>query len=428
MSTAIGSQMHEGPASAGDGARPGAPAAVIAFVNFSQETFTPTISGAIATSIWQLVQVPCVNMRRPVLTQSAAAEPYPYADLHILRPRQFAPMRGRCDRAFRRFTGWSLSQRAYARAALRCLRSLHPDAVICNNEPEIAAYFARKLPKTRVVHYFRNVMVPRHPLWRRRYWRASQRGHVVSVANSSYTARAVEWLYPLRPLSVAVIPNGVDCQQFFPRPDREAAAESAPPTVAFLGRVAVEKGPDVLLRAASSLAAKGIAFQLLIIGDTNWGFNDGGPYARTIASLIAELRTQGVHVVQAGHVPRAELPELLRGVDIQVVSSRWDEPFGLVTLEGMATGLPVIATATGGTPEVLSGTGVLVPREDEGAMAAALEQLIADREARTQLGKAARERAEEFTWAATWRALAGAALNLNDASSSKPVGFAAETL
>jgi glycosyltransferase involved in cell wall biosynthesis len=417
---------HVTHAEAGDCTRSSATEAVIAFVNASQETFTPTISGAIATRIWQLVQVPCANIRRPVLTRSAAAEPYPYAGLHILSPRQFTATRGRGRRAIRRFTGWSWEgQHAYARAALRSLRSLRPDVVICNNDPEIAAYLARKLPKAVIVHWFENLLVPRHPRWRRRYWRASRRGRVVSVANSNYLARAVEWLYPLSPRSVAVVSNGVDCQRFFPRPDRQAAAEGVLPTVAFLGRVAVEKGPDVLLRAASSLAGRGTAFRLLIIGDTNWGFNDGGPYAREIASLVGHLRAQGVHVVQAGHVPRAELPELLREADIQVVSSRWDEPFGLVTLEGMATGLPIIATATGGTPEVLSGTGVLVPREDEQALAAALEQLIADRQARIRLGTAARKRAERLTWAATWSALLSvAAPALGDTSSPERITVA----
>lgn len=232
MSIAVEGTVHyDADMSAGDGTPPGNSAAVIAFVNGSRETFTPTISGAIATSIWQLVQDPCLNIRRPVLTRFAGAEPYPCADLHILRPSKFVSMRGRRGRDIGRFTGWTWDgQRAYARAALRCLRSLRLDVVICHNEPEIAAYLAHKLPYAQIMHYFRNVMVPRHPRWRRRYWRASRYGHVVSFAVNSYFPRAVDSIHPLRTHSVAAIPYGVDCQQFSPHTDHKdhgAASERA---------------------------------------------------------------------------------------------------------------------------------------------------------------------------------------------------------
>jgi glycosyltransferase involved in cell wall biosynthesis len=96
---------------------------------------------------------------------------------------------------------------------------------------------------------------------------------------------------------------------------------------------------------------------------------------------------------------------LLVETDIHVVPSRWDEPIGLTVLEGMAAGLAVVGTACGGIPEVIWNAGRLVPREDAHALAAVLEELIADPGQRVRLGAIARERALKLSWDATWAAL-----------------------
>jgi glycosyltransferase involved in cell wall biosynthesis len=99
------------------------------------------------------------------------------------------------------------------------------------------------------------------------------------------------------------------------------------------------------------------------------------------------------------------MPEWLRRSSIHVVPSRWDEPFGLTTLEGMAAGNAVVATRTGGTPEVVGDGGQLFERDDAAGLAALLGELVGDANARAEWGRRARVRAESLTWERTYRTL-----------------------
>ena len=87
-----------------------------------------------------------------------------------------------------------------------------------------------------------------------------------------------------------------------------------------------------------------------------------------------------------------------RRCSIAVAPSAWPEPFGVVVLEAMAAGRPVIASRIGGLPDmVIDGeTGVLIPPDDPAALRAALERLLADRDLREQLGQAGQRRVEQF--------------------------------
>lgn len=112
---------------------------------------------------------------------------------------------------------------------------------------------------------------------------------------------------------------------------------------------------------------------------------------------------------QLGHVPREHVPSALRTSDVQVVPSRWDEPSALTILEGLATGLPIVASATGGSPELVGDGGLLFPRDDVVSLAQRLALLLDDPELRRDLGARARRRAESFTWLRTWKAIGDAA-------------------
>lgn len=386
----------------------------IVLLNNSRETFTPTVSGAIGTCLWEVVRAAhAVGDAPVVLTRPADADPYPWDATEFLKVP--GARSGRAERAVRRLTGWAHpSQRAYAHAATARLRELRPAVVVCNNDPEIAAYLRARLPDVRVLHWFHNLELARDG-WRRRFARED----VVPLAVSEYLARAVEQVYAMTPRTVAVAYNGVDAERFRPRggtqgdrtPRGGAEADTPDPTrpvLGFLGRLAVEKGPDVFLRAALDLAERGREFDVQVLGDTNWGFYDGGPYGREVLGLIDALTAAGVSVRHPGHVPRDDVPAALRRADVHVVTSRWDEPFGLTTLEGMASGLAVVATATGGSPEVVGDAGLLVPRDDPAALADALERLLASPAELARLQHAARSRAERFPWSRTWAALAAA--------------------
>ena len=149
-----------------------------------------------------------------------------------------------------------------------------------------------------------------------------------------------------------------------------------------------------------------------IVGSNHWDRYEFDQYQREINDLTAMLLSKGVHVDQLGHVGREELPEVMRRTHIHVVPSRWDEPFGLTTLEGMATGLATVASDTGGTPEVIGDAGLLFRRDDAEHLAEHLWSLVGSPTRLADLQRSARDRALSFSWRSTWDQLQHATDNV----------------
>ena len=374
----------------------------LVFVNNSRETFTPTHSGAIATCIRAVaLQAAADGVPSVIITRRhpSVTENMPWNDLVQLPAirAERTQVGAASRRVRRRVTGWARpDQWTYAQEVESILRKERPTAVIVSNDPEVAAHLRSRIPGTHVVHWFHNLELS-SDRFRRKF--AADR-LLTSMAVSTYLARAVEHAYALTPGRVEVNHNGVDTAEFAvgDRPDRV-------PVLGFLGRVAVEKGADVLLDAALILDDRGYRFAVQVVGDTNWGARQSNPYVDGVEKRIAALRSRGVVVETLGHLAHAALPSALAGSDIHVFPSRWDEPFGLALLEGMASGQACIASATGGAPEVLAGSGILFVREDATALADSLGILLSDASMRSRLGRQARRRAEELSWENTWQRL-----------------------
>ncbi len=228
--------------------------------------------------------------------------------------------------------------------------------------------------------------------------------------------------YPaVDPARVHVVHNGIDLEGWR-RPDDDeslAAAERtvrslgldpSRPAVVFVGRITRQKGLPYLLRAAESLPAD---VQLVLCA----GAPDTPEIAAEVAGLVERLRERRSGVVWIEQMlPRPDLVAVLASSTVFVCPSVY-EPLGIVNLEAMAVGLPVVGTATGGIPEVVDDgvTGWLVPidqvqdgtgtpRDPErfvADLAAALVQAVGDAERAARFGLAARRRVEEhFSWAA----------------------------
>ena len=182
------------------------------------------------------------------------------------------------------------------------------------------------------------------------------------IGVSSAIAQAAE---RLGGTNVRVIPNGVDLPV-------DPGEEAEPLQILYAGRLSKEKGVLELVQATRGLP-------LVAAGD--------GPLRRQVPGA-------------RGFVPRAELGRLFARAAVVACPSR-REGFGVTCLEAMAYGKPVVASAVGGLLDlVVDGeTGLLVPPRDPGALRRALEQLLADRGLRRELGSAGRERARRhFSW------------------------------
>ncbi|GAA1042218.1 glycogen synthase [Virgisporangium ochraceum] len=235
------------------------------------------------------------------------------------------------------------------------------------------------------------------------------------IAVSEGMKRDVMAAYPaVDPARIQVVHNGIDTEQYAPDRETDVVArlgiDPAAPSVTFVGRITRQKGLPYLLRAAKLLPPD---VQLVFLA----GAPDTPEIAAEVEGLIDELRATRERVVWvAAMLPKPEVIQVLTHSTVFVCPSIY-EPMGIVNLEAMACETAVVATATGGIPEVVADgeTGLMVPIEQVadgtgtpldperfvGDLASAINELVADPARAAAMGEAGRRRAvAHFSWTA----------------------------
>ncbi|WP_369212292.1 glycosyltransferase [Streptomyces flavofungini] len=186
---------------------------------------------------------------------------------------------------------------------------------------------------------------------------------------------------------VGIVPCGVDTDLFTPR---GPAAERGPlpHQLLQLGRLVPRKGAAVSIAALALLPDT----ELVVAGGPPADRLDRDPEVRRLRALAREAGVAD-RVRFTGGVPSTDVPPLLRAADVVLCPADY-EPFGIVPLEAMACGRPVVASAVGGQLDTVAdpATGRLVPPGDPGALARAVAELLADPAGRAAGGEAARRR------------------------------------
>lgn len=198
---------------------------------------------------------------------------------------------------------------------------------------------------------------------------------------------------------ISIAPCGVDLDFF--SADGPTAARTASHRILSVGRLVPRKGVDLVIRSLPYLRESGFDdVELLIVGGGgDSGVLDADPEVRRLLGLAAELGVADQVRLQ-GQVSRGEMPGIFRSADA-VVCAPWYEPFGIVPLEAMACGVPVVAAAVGGLRDTVvdHGTGLHVPPRDPEAIASALAMLLSNPSLRTELGNAGKVRARtRYSW------------------------------
>ena len=202
-------------------------------------------------------------------------------------------------------------------------------------------------------------------------------------------------VYGVSPLRAVQVPCGVDTEQFRPMPRARARKTLGLPKeerlVLYAGRIEPLKGIDILLRAAAETEGR---FRLLVVG----GDAKDDRRKEELRALAAELGI-AERVTFRDAVSHDELPLYYNAADVCVVPSYY-ESFGLVALEAMACGLPVIASRVGGLAETVRDgqTGYLIPWRCPEPFAERLQLLLDNEPLRRSLGRAARANVERFRW------------------------------
>jgi alpha-maltose-1-phosphate synthase len=237
------------------------------------------------------------------------------------------------------------------------------------------------------------------------------------IAVSESTKADVLRLFDVDPARVQVIHNGIDLQEYTARQDqgllKRHGIDPAQPYVLFVGRITRQKGIIHLVRALPHLDP---GFQVVLCA----GAPDTTEIEEEMKSAVEAAQQERPGVVWIGEMlPKSEIIALYSGAEVFVCPSIY-EPFGIINLEAMACGTPVVASAVGGIPEVVvhGETGLLVPVEQMNVapfepvnadtfafhLAEAINELMRDEARRRSMGEKARRRVEEnFSWEAIAR-------------------------
>uniref|UniRef100_UPI00047CB0E6 glycosyltransferase family 4 protein n=1 Tax=Clostridium beijerinckii TaxID=1520 RepID=UPI00047CB0E6 len=261
-----------------------------------------------------------------------------------------------------------------------------------------AAVFLSKrlgIPLYSTVHFTYGLNVDKHPYLKflAQIEKITLRECDRVITVSDHMSQELNQLYDISSL-LMVIPNGVNLQKF--NGTNTGYIESLPSNfkgkkiVLFVGRLAEEKGVDYLLRSFNNILERDSEVRLLIAGQ--------GRQELEIKSLCKKLNLEN-YVNFMGFINDTDICELYKVADVVVIPSTY-EPFGLVALEAMASGKPIVVTSVGGLKDIPinNESGIIIPPGDENAIVEAVDKILSDNLFAKYLGKNALERAKEFDW------------------------------
>jgi spore coat protein SA len=283
---------------------------------------------------------------------------------------------------------WTIQKNIYLSIFRPLLERLNRgDTLYIHNRPGTADTLAKVAARRgiRLVLHMHNSLL--HPFSRKHF---PSLKNVPIVFCSEYLRKEATSAYPEYFQHTHVVYNGADRDKFRAGRQRQKPV----PEIIFTGRLVPYKGAHVLTGAMGILQRKGISARCTIVGGSAFGNSKRTRYVKRLE------RTRPSNTELIGYRSGSEFAALVREADIYCCPSIWNDPFPMSLLEAMASGLPVVASRTGGIPEQLAyGGGIMVPANDREALATALLKLLEDGSYRESLGREALQASREhFLW------------------------------
>lgn len=229
------------------------------------------------------------------------------------------------------------------------------------------------------------------------------------VTVSDYVGNVIRELYPEASNKIRTIYSGVDSERFLPGNDpkisgirntlrREHGLENKT-VILFAGRLSENKGVDRLIRALPQLSKTFKDLALVIVGSNWFSQNNVTDY---VAYIRAISKKQEVPVITTGFVSPFEMQNWFAVADLFVCTSLWQEPLARVHYEAMAAGLPIVTTARGGNPEVITPgeNGLIVENPDDPSeFAVKITEILSNKSLMRSMSKRGRELAvSKYPW------------------------------
>jgi len=279
----------------------------------------------------------------------------------------------------------------YRAAAVKVLKQLKPDAVLCFNDWQTPVFVKKTVPTARVFlrlsnecrTNMRDISVATNSIER-----------IFSLSNYIRDWTAKEFDIPLD--KFVSLPNGADLDSFFPEPDHFERISNIdrPLKALFISRLDPKKGPDLALRSVAALRAEGANIEMSLVGGMWAGVNgDGDPFVEELKILA-----KATGALTTGDIARPQVPPLVRQHDILLFPVRNNEPMSQVVFEAMASGLAVITCPLGGVPEACGDAAAWVKPDDLDSLTSKLRELYKDRAMLHDYKQRSLSRAKIMTW------------------------------
>jgi len=299
----------------------------------------------------------------------------------------------------------------YAAAVSRAITSFRPDVIEVENRPHLLIRLSRQHPYARMwLNLHSSTFIQRRHISSLQLRRSCRLAEKI-IVNSDYLRSIVAAQVPEAASKIVVVHLGADTQRF---PSVQSAEGSLRRSrlrrangwmdrkvILYLGRLIPLKGVHHLIELLPSLLKRHPNAMLVIVGSPQYGSAATSGYSRRLKRAAAKL---GGSVRFVPYVPYNEVPDWLLGADVLAVPSVRREAFGLVNVEAMAAGIPVVASRIGGISEVVQDgvTGLLAePASLTADLLAKLDYLLSNDQLRLEMGRRSREKAEAyFSWQA----------------------------
>lgn len=282
------------------------------------------------------------------------------------------------------------SKKSYLSNAIRKVKRNRYDLIQIDNRPSFVRTVRQAFPKTPITVFMHSMTFVSNPMTTTRKASADFKEANLIVGNSNSLQQSLIRRFPAYERKIKYVHLGVDTTKFHP----QGTSSSKPFHLLFAGRLIPRKGVPTLMKAFG-IARKSVpSLRLSVAG--------GARKASYKAYLRKTARSLNVPVQFKGYLSRKQMPAFYRTGDCFVCPSQKHEAFGLVNVEAMASGLPVIASHNGGIPEIVQHgrNGLLVQDyRKPSAFASQIVKLANDSELHGRLAKQAREDVKNrFSW------------------------------
>ncbi len=361
------------------------------FVMLPIEYFSPVSGGAIATvTVHVARELEALGHEVFVLAPEDSQPVYSVGKVECIHLQSFGGLRRIASQIEARLRGWDhIDQGRYWKAVGEKLQKIRPDVVVLANDLMGALKVRRILPCVKIVGWLHNECRIRKGV------RASLRATDAFLTCSHYIR---EWFlkeYSADLSRVHTAHAGVDREAFHPT----EASDGGTLRLLYVGRLDPNKGVDVAVEAVRRMRERSLDVSLTVVGSA-WFYNRTDPGAHAFVKKLKNSMGEA-SVKWLGHVPRNWLPSVVREHDVALVLSRSNEPFGLVVLEAMASGLAVVASPHGGLSEACGEAALLNAPDDVEGLIQKLEELSNDRSRLMELKLRSIRRASRACWGDT---------------------------